>query len=95
MLANYKCLKCEHEYSHPPRPTECPICGHLYVKWLNYEEMFGGRVLEEEYYDSNERLQKASTMVQSAAEKSCEEEIKKMCKQEQSGETVSRSEGGE
>jgi rubrerythrin len=51
MLAKYKCLKCQHEYSHPPRPTECPKCGHLYVKWLNYEEMFGGRVLEEEYYE--------------------------------------------
>lgn len=54
-IGNFKCLKCNYEYSHPPRPTECPICGHLYVKWLNYEEMFGGRVLEEEYYAEKRR----------------------------------------
>ena len=37
--AQYLCLKCGHEYAHKPRPTECPKCGHLYVKWLNYAEM--------------------------------------------------------
>jgi len=21
--------------------TQCPACGHLYVDWLNYQEMFG------------------------------------------------------
>ncbi len=47
IIGKYKCLKCSHEYEHPVRPTECPVCGHLYVKWLNYNELFGGRVLEQ------------------------------------------------
>ena len=51
MIGKYKCLKCNHEYSHPVRTTKCPKCGHLYVKWLNYDELFGGRILEEEYYE--------------------------------------------
>jgi hypothetical protein len=36
--AEYKCLKCNHQWLDEPGPTQCPICGHLYVKWLNYED---------------------------------------------------------
>lgn len=39
MNAKYQCEKCKFKYEHKPYPTQCPKCGHLYVKWLNYEEM--------------------------------------------------------
>lgn len=55
MIGKYKCLKCNHRYEHPVRQTECPKCRHLYVKWLNYDELFGDRVLEEEYYAEKRR----------------------------------------
>ena len=50
-IGKYKCLKCEFEYEHPVRQTQCPKCRHLYVQWLNYDELFGDRVLEEEEYE--------------------------------------------
>ena len=56
LIGKYKCLKCEFEYEHPVHTTQCPKCGHLYVKWLNYDELFGDRVLEEEYYEKKRRL---------------------------------------
>jgi hypothetical protein len=35
---HFKCLKCEHEFLlEKPEPTFCLKCGHLYVKWLNYD----------------------------------------------------------
>ncbi|MBA7681549.1 hypothetical protein ES703_89889 [subsurface metagenome] len=39
MKAEYRCLKCQHQWKADPGPTPCPWCGHDYVKWLNYEEM--------------------------------------------------------
>ena len=48
IIGKYKCMKCGFEYKHPVRQTQCPKCKHLYVKWLNYDELFGDRVLEEE-----------------------------------------------
>ena len=36
-IARYRCQKCSHEWREPAGPTQCPACGHLYVKWLNYE----------------------------------------------------------
>ena len=39
MSANFKCLKCGYHWEYYPGPTQCPMCGHLYVKWINYEEM--------------------------------------------------------
>jgi len=39
MLANFKCLKCGCEWECNPVPTQCPKCFHLYIRWLNYEEM--------------------------------------------------------
>ena len=33
----YRCLRCALEWSELKKgPTQCPRCGHLYVKWLNY-----------------------------------------------------------
>ena len=37
MKAQFKCLKCN--YCYEDIPTQCPKCYHLYVKWVNYEEM--------------------------------------------------------
>ena len=37
--AKHKCLRCSYRWESIPGPTQCPICGHLYVKWINYEEM--------------------------------------------------------
>ena len=39
IYATFKCLRCGYQWSNIPGPTECPYCNHLYVKWLNYEEM--------------------------------------------------------
>ena len=39
MLAKHLCLKCGYKWEEVHRPTQCPKCDHLYVKWLNYEEM--------------------------------------------------------
>lgn len=36
--AHYRCLQCQHEWHGKAGPTQCPACGHLYVKWLNYED---------------------------------------------------------
>ena len=38
-IAEFKCLKCDYEYKDKPGPTQCPKCGHLYAKWLNYEDL--------------------------------------------------------
>lgn len=39
MFVIYKCLKCGYEWEQLPAPTQCPKCNHLYVKWLNYEQL--------------------------------------------------------
>ena len=39
MLARHFCLQCHYRWEGIHGPTQCPKCGHLYVKWLNYEEM--------------------------------------------------------
>ena len=40
MRSKYQCQKCEHKWEEAnPGPTECPKCGHLYVDWLNFQEM--------------------------------------------------------
>ena len=38
MKCEYKCLKCGYEWSGKPGPTQCLLCNHLYVKWVNYEQ---------------------------------------------------------
>lgn len=39
--AAYRCLSCGKEWGGWIGPTECPYCGHLYVKWLDYPEARG------------------------------------------------------
>ena len=47
--AMYKCLKCSFEWEEEylrhedryPGATLCRNCGHFYVKWVNYEKLFG------------------------------------------------------
>jgi len=39
LKARYKCLKCGHKYEIEPEAMPCPMCKHLYIKWLNYEDM--------------------------------------------------------
>ena len=39
MLGKHLCLKCGHRWEAVHGPQDCPKCGHLYVKWLNYDEM--------------------------------------------------------
>jgi len=46
--AHFRCLSCDHQWSQPmgggkPRnhdgpPGYCPACGHMWMKWENYEE---------------------------------------------------------
>ena len=40
MLAEFKCVKCNHQWKTKAYPTLCISCGHPFVKWLNYIEMF-------------------------------------------------------
>lgn len=43
--AKYECLKCKHTWEDEPGPVECPLCGHLYVSWINYEELKKKRII--------------------------------------------------
>ena len=36
MPAAYMCLGCKFSWKGLAGPTECPMCGHIYIKWLNY-----------------------------------------------------------
>ncbi len=35
-LAQYECTVCQVNWQQERGPTQCPQCGHLYVRWLNY-----------------------------------------------------------
>ncbi len=39
IIADYLCLRCRYVYQDDPGPTQCPKCGHLYIKWLNYKDL--------------------------------------------------------
>ena len=38
-IAHFQCLSCLYSWKSNPGPTQCPVCKHDYVKWLNYEDM--------------------------------------------------------
>ena len=41
IIAQYKCCKCHHKYNGKPGPQDpCHKCGSLYIKWLNYDELY-------------------------------------------------------
>ena len=41
IIAKYRCLKCGLKWKEVLRgPTQCPKCNHLYIKWLNYGELY-------------------------------------------------------
>lgn len=52
-LAEYRCFGCGNKWStwieggslplEHPHSVECSKCGHVWFKWLNFEEMFGSR----------------------------------------------------
>lgn len=46
MNAHYRCWSCRYEWQAPPGPQNdgCPRCGHLYMTWLNFDEMKQGKV---------------------------------------------------
>ena len=33
-----RCCRCGFEWRARPDPLTCPKCGHVYVKWVNYEQ---------------------------------------------------------
>ena len=46
--ALYRCLKCDYEWEGEPGPVTCPVCGHDYVVWVNYQIMKDLGLFEEE-----------------------------------------------
>lgn len=54
--AIYKCKSCKHIFSQAPGilvwgkdQGACPVCGHLYCDWLNFDEW------QKEYENENSR----------------------------------------
>lgn len=40
LKAHYRCLNCAHEWHQEPTMVTCGSCGHLYIKWVNFETEF-------------------------------------------------------
>ena len=59
MLAKFRCLKCGFKWEDNPGPTQCPICGHLYVEWENYEK-WREWAEEQGFYDYQYRNNKSN-----------------------------------
>lgn len=40
MAETYQCLSnvCKQVWRDYTGPVTCPICGHIYVKWVSYEQ---------------------------------------------------------
>lgn len=38
VLAKYRCMACGFEWEQRPSQVICPKCGHLYVRWTNYDD---------------------------------------------------------
>jgi rubrerythrin len=45
--ALYGCLGCGHRWYQKPGMVTCPLCGHIYVKWMNYDEMMTGGAFDD------------------------------------------------
>jgi DNA-directed RNA polymerase subunit RPC12/RpoP len=45
-IAEYKCLKCDSEWSDIAGPTECKNCGYLYILWKNYKYLYEKNILK-------------------------------------------------
>jgi len=43
-----KCMRCSYEFSGKTGPMKCPKCNHLYVEWLNYQEMKDAGAFDED-----------------------------------------------
>lgn len=39
ILAKFKCMACEYQFETRPGPLNCFKCGHIFVEWLNWEEV--------------------------------------------------------
>ena len=65
MTALYRCLTCAHEWEQAPGPTQCPLCGALYVKWLNFADLFG---LDQHHSFTRRRLPATSRRTAAAKE---------------------------
>lgn len=35
MSTRFKCMRCGTKWTHDAGPTQCPCCGHLYIKVLS------------------------------------------------------------
>lgn len=44
-LPRYRCTRCRQQWVVNPGPTACPVCGELYVVWLNHPP-YSGRSAE-------------------------------------------------
>lgn len=40
LTETYQCCSCDRQFKDKPGPTQCPYCGHFYVRWLTYDENF-------------------------------------------------------
>jgi len=45
-IAQFKCLKCDHEFKAELGPVSCPICKHMYLKWMDYPALVGDVIPE-------------------------------------------------
>ncbi len=36
--ASYECLSSSCKYETNPGQTTCPMCGNIYIKWVNYKD---------------------------------------------------------
>jgi uncharacterized Zn finger protein (UPF0148 family) len=37
-FAHFHCCECGNLFAQAPGPTPCPLCGHSYVEWLDFED---------------------------------------------------------
>lgn len=54
-MNDFICLSCGHKWSQERANTCCVKCGHLYVKWVNYEQKVT-KIKKEKYMNKNNLL---------------------------------------